>query len=380
VVVELALALVVLVGAGLLTRSFVFLRGVDPGFAAEGVQVSFVSLPQSRYPEASDRRRAAAEILAAVEAAGGRPALATNLPFSGVRASFGFDLPDVAEDAAGSERTAEYHTVSGPYFQNLEIPLRSGRVFDRRDDAGATPVAVVNEEMAQRFWPGRDPLGQRLVMFGDHVERRIVGVVGNIRHFGRTEAQPAEVYVPFAQDPWSFFHLVARPGAAEAAALPEVLRGAVLAAGLPVDSVTAMTELVAADLAPMRFQMLLIALFGAVALVLATSGLYGVIAYSSSQRTHEVAVRLALGADRRHILWQFLGQGLALTVAGLFVGTLGALAASRLLTGFLYGVEPWDPVTFAAIAAVLTAVSLAATLRPARKATLRDPMASLRSE
>lgn len=380
VVVELALALVVLVGAGLLVRSFVLLRGVDPGFDAEGVRVAFVSLARSRFPEPTDRRRVAGEVLAAVEAAGARAALDTNLPFNGSRMNFGFALPDVGEDAGGAERTAQYHTVGGSYFEVLGIPLRSGRVFDGRDDADAAPVAVVNQVMAERFWPGRDPLGQRLTMFGDHVERSVVGVVGNVRHFGRSEEQPAQVYVPFAQDPWQFFHLVTRPGAAGPEALPDALRGAVRSAGLPLDGVAAMSDLVTGDLAPRRFQMLLIALFGVVALVLAMSGLYGVVAYSSSQRTHEVAVRLALGADRRQILWQFLGQGLGLVALGLLVGTLGALAASRLLEGFLYGVKPWDPVTFGAIASILVAVSLAATLRPARRATLRDPMASLRTE
>ena len=388
VVAETAVALVLLVGAGLLLKSLLVLQSVDPGFRTSGVASVFQSLPAARYATEASRRGFVRDLLTQLDSA---PAVAsaaatTNPPIAGGSMNFGFSLPERPPREGDPQRVAQYHAVSPDYFRTVGIALQRGRDFEDRDRADAPPVAVVNQAMAELFWPGEDPLGRRLATHYDGKEREVVGVVGSTRHFGLDQEPAPEVYVPYAQNPWPFVHVVALSADTSSSdsvvALAPALRAAVTTIDreLPVDTITSFEEQVAVSLAPLRFQAFTVACFGLSALLLTLLGLYGVVAYSFAQRTQEVALRMAIGASRADVAWQFLRQGLVLTLSGLALGMFVALAATRFLAGFLYGVGPRDPATFAVIGGLLATVAVFACLRPAIRAARMEPMAALRCE
>ncbi len=382
VVAETAISLVLLVCAGLMLRSFVQLRAVDPGFRPDAATISLF-LPASRYAEAERKAAFERELLGRLRALPGveSAALGTNLPLSGSNMTFGFSLPGEPEFPAGDRPTAEYHATSPHYFRTLGIPLRRGRSFSPDDGGDAPPVALVNAAFGRRFFPGRDPVGRRLATAYDGVEREIVGVVGDVRHFGLDSGTQPEVYVPYAQNPWPFFTVVLR-AAAGTTVSAAAWRDAVweIDPSLPVEAIGSQEGQVAALLSPMRVQMVLLGLFGSAALLLTMLGLYGVISYSFRQRTREIGIRVALGALRRDILRHFLAQGLRLTLVGTAIGLLGSLAVTRLLSGFLYGVGPRDPMTFVGTAALVAAVGIVACWHPAERAASVDPVVALRTE
>jgi predicted permease len=385
-VAEMALAVTLLVGAGLLVRSFDKLRAVDPGFRPERVLTFDVSLPSASYEPVERKRAFADALLARLRALpeARDVAVAFGLPMCGVSFGLTFDIASRPLPPAQQPATSVRFASPG-YFAALGIPLVRGRAFTADDRGGAPPVLVINETAARRFFPGRDPIGERVAlgMTRDSVRLggEIVGVVGDVHDFGLdAEAQP-QMYAPFDQWPMSYLSVVVRTTGeptALAAAARRIVRE--LDPTLPVARLTTLEQSVAESVARPRFYMLLLGSFAATALVLAAVGVYGVIAYAVGRRTREIGVRLALGATAAQVLRGVVGRALALGLAGLVLGTLGAVAATRLMRGLLFGVGPTDPLAFGVAAVALLAVAVAAAWVPARRAARVSPVAAMRAE
>ena len=390
VVSEVALSLVLLVGAGLLVKSFARLRGVNPGFDARNVLTTGLSLSKVKYPEAEQRRELFAQLVERLRAVPGveSAAVVYPLPFSGTTTSNTFLIDGRPVPAPDEKPAANYRAISPDYFRVLHIGLLSGRGFTEQDRPTAPPVVIVNETLARRFFGGQSPLGQRIAIERASGQaavqdmREIVGVVSDVRHAGLDEEAGAEVYVPFTQAPEGYMDVVVRTTAANPAGMGASLRDVITAADREqyVPGVQTMTELIAESVAARRINALLTALFAGVALLLASIGIFGVMAYTVAQRRHEIGVRMALGAQPGDVLRLVLGQGMRLVLLGVAVGLAAALALTRVLAGMLYGVTPTDPATFAAVALLLTLVALAACYIPARRATKVDPLIALRHE
>jgi putative ABC transport system permease protein len=284
--------------------------------------------------------------------------------------------PEVPE---GEQDEARFRPVGPGWFRLLRIPLAAGREFVAADDGSAPRVAIVNQAFVRRYFPGGNPLGESINIFG--VPREIVGVAGDVRFRGREADVQPTMYVPFHQNPLSALSLVVRAEGDPLALVPAV-RGAIRALDpdLPLVEVATLEQTLAGSLAQRRFTLSLLALFAALALVLAAVGIYGTVALGVVERTHEIGVRLALGGDRGDVLRLVLGQGLGLTLAGVALGLAGALAARRVLAALLFEIAPGDPLTWAAVPAVLAAVALAASWLPARRATAVDPVVALHQE
>jgi putative ABC transport system permease protein len=384
IVAEVALSLVLLVGAGLMLKSHVRLTGVDPGFRSEGMLAASVSLPRSRYATSEQRAAFFRDIIANYTVLDGVESVAatTNLPMAGSTMRFGFNIDDRPEASTNQQLRAEYHASSPGYFRTMGITLR-GRSFQESDNSGAPPVVIINEAMARRFWPDSDPVGEHVTVVSQNgpVSRVIVGVIANVRHAGLASEPRLEVYVPLAQDPWPFINLAihtSRNNEALASRMRDQL--AALDPALPLNTLQPMDQLIAEWLAPLRFQMVLIGTFASVALLMALLGMYGVISYVVSRRTKEIGVRMALGADRRHVFKGVVGQAAILALTGVVLGSAAALMLTRSLDAYLYEVSPTDPATFAAIAMLVLAVSAAACFVPAGRAAAVDPVEALREE
>lgn len=384
VVAELALTLALLTGAGLLLRSLGSVLDVDPGFRPDHALTASVSLPGERYGKDEARINAfyadlttRLSALPGVQAAGA----ITVLPLSGGNWSLEVKLPD-RHVPAGEAPSLEYRQVTAGFFAALQVPLRKGRLFDERDAQGQPLVAVVSEAAARRLWPGEDPIGKELVI-GDRTPapRRVVGVVGDLHDAGLDRAVEPEVYVPSLQKPARSMSLVVRTTGdplALAPALREVVRG--LDRDVPVESIDPMESVLAASVSSRRFVVTLLALFAALALALAAVGVYGLVAHAAEERRREIGIRMALGARSRDVLEMVLRQGAMPLAAGIGAGLLLSLASARLVSGLLFGVTVADPATYAAVIAVLTAITLVASWLPARRAAASDPAAVLRSE
>jgi putative ABC transport system permease protein len=388
VVAEMSFAVVLLVGAGLLIRSFVELQQVSPGFEPRGVLAMQVSLPQNKYADANARalfgRRTLEQLraLPGVKSAG----TTTSLPLSGANQSGSFTIegrPQVpGEDFPHGSRWL----ASEDYFETMGIRLVRGRFFDAHDTADAQPVAIVDETLARKYWGTEDPVGKRISFEGpdNHPRwREVIGLVGHVRNEGLEGESRGEYYAPYAQATGggpNLFIVVRTDG--DPASLAPSVRGAIASVDrdLPVFRVATMEQMVSDSLAQRRFSMLLFGIFAALALVLAVVGLYGVMSYAVAQRTHEIGLRMALGAQGSDVLRMVVGQGMGLVAVGLGIGLLGALALTRLMSSLLYGVSAADPLTYAGIAILLGAVALLASYVPARRATKVDPMVALRYE
>jgi predicted permease len=389
VISEVALAVVLLVGAGLLIRSFQRLRQVDVGFNPDNLLTMRMVLPMPKYakPEArsafyDDLLRRVDEI-PGVESAG----MITYLPlsFSGLKFSFSVE----GRDAPGDMKLpfVLYRVVSPDYFRAVGIPLQRGRVFDTRDAADSSPVVVVNRRLAEHYWPGENPAGKRLKIGpvdSPNPWATVVGVVGDVRQSGLYGEQMFELYVPYAQERRGFTaprDLIVRTSG-DAAAIAGAVREAVWAVDKdqPVSNVRTMDQVFAAATSRERFQTLLLGLFAALALSLACAGLYGVISYAVAQRTHEIGVRMALGAQPFDVLRLVLRQGMALTLTGLVIGIGVGVAVTRVLSDMLFGVSTTDPVTFIGVPLLLLLVAFLACYIPARRATRIDPLKALRYE
>jgi putative ABC transport system permease protein len=384
VVGEVAIALVLLVGAGLLIRSFARLHEVDPGFRPADALAIDLSLPEKKYGDAPKQSAFVDEMLARLAALPGVQSVGAShvVPFTGSDYVLGFSIAGRPPDALGQEPSTNYYAATPDYFRAMGIPLLRGRFFDERDRAGAPRVAIINESMAKQYFPGEDPIGQRInVTNGPETWREIVGIVGDTKHYRLDGETTLQTYEPFAQQPFDFLTVVVRT-AGPAADLPAAIRTAIFSvdADQPIAGVRPLSALLANSIARQRFAMLLFAVFSGIALLLSAIGIYGVMAYSVTQRTGEIGIRMALGAQRRDVLRLILLQGGRLVGLGLAVGIAGSLVLTRFLAAMLFGVTAHDPLTFAAIALLLACVAALACLVPARRATKVDPLIALRAE
>jgi len=384
VVAQIAVALFLLVGGGLLLRSFVRAHSVDLGFSPHRVLSMYISLPGFRYPTSErieaffDQLRIRSGVLPSVRSA----ALASHLPLAGALLSTDF-APQGIRSSSSAPPLAHLVSITPGYFETMGIPIHKGRAFGDRDRAGGAPVVVIDETLARRFWPRGDAVGRRLrlgaTLGADSSWREIVGVVGSVRSIQPEREPEPTIYVPHAQNPWPTMGLVVRTTGD-----PGRLRNAVMAAvraldpEQPVTNVRTLDEVVGRALAARRLQMLLIIGSAAVAFLLAVIGVYGMMTYALAQRTRELGIRVALGASRRDIVRHCLRQGLTRIGAGTLIGGLAAVAAGRLLRSLLFGLEPWDPVTFAGAILLLGSVGLLACYLPAARAARTDPVHALR--
>jgi putative ABC transport system permease protein len=385
VAAQVSLALVLLVGAGLLVRSLARLLAVDPGFDASHVATAHIALPDLTYPQPARQVAFWSELLERLSARPGIRAagVVTFLPLAGPGAATGFTVVGQPAPAPGQGPTTDIRIADPGFFGAMRIPLRRGRLFTTADAAGAPEVAVVNETFARRTWPGEDPIGKRVKVSWAHpdVEVTVVGLVGDVRYQGLDAAVRPTLYYDLAQEPSSEMNVVVRSAETPAALAGEV-RSVVhdLDAELPVGEVVTMRQTVAESTLDRRFPMQLLALFAALALLLAVLGIYGVLAYTVRLRTREIGVRLALGAAPGAVVGMIVRSGLPYVLAGVAVGAAGALAASSALRGLLYGIGPGDAATYVAMTLALVAVALLASWLPARRAAKVDPTVALRSE
>jgi len=384
VVVEVALALVLLVGAGLLVRSFMRLLDVDAGFDPDRTVTMRVSLSGSRYNEPQLRTRFfqtvfdRIETLPGVQAAGA----VSFLPMVGLGAATSYEVVGQPVAPAGQEPVADVRVVANDYFKAMGIPLVRGRLFDEQDATDTKNKVIVNETMARRHWPNEDPIGKKVkISWNDTREDEIVGVVGDVRHQGLEEAPRSMTYWPhgrFAYGSMTFAVRTATDPATVVNGIGRIIREQ--DANLAVADVQTLDEVVDKSVAQRRLTMLLLTVFACAALVLAAVGIYGVIAYSVTQRTQEIGIRMALGAQRSDVLAMVMRQSAVLAFTGIFIGAAGAFALTRLMTDLLFEVKPFDPLTFVAVSGALAVIALLASFVPGHRATRVDPVVALRAE
>lgn len=380
VVSEVTLALMLLCGAGLLIRTLWKLNSVNPGFDPDKVLVAEVVLPKTRYADAGQQTRFFQQLIEriktspGVESAGGT----SNLPLSGTNMVF---LASV-EGSSNSSFPAGFRAVSDDYFRTMRIPLLKGRWFDDHDTADTQPVVVINETMAHRIAPVyEEALGKRIKHGFKNQVAEVVGVIGDVKYAGLDQQTKPEMYAPFTQRPWPFMRLVARTKSDPSLALTAIREAArAIDKDQPIDKVTTMSAVVSSSIAERRFYMQLLGMFATLAFVLAAVGIYGVVSYSVAQRTREIGIRVALGAQRNDVLGLVLREALRLTALGVGLGLAGAYAATRVLRSLLFEVKTTDPLTFVCLSLLLTLIALLASYIPARRATKVDPLVALRYE
>jgi putative ABC transport system permease protein len=376
VIAEAALALVLLVGAGLLINSFTRMLRVDPGYNPQGLMVMPLAFPaQNKYAFAQ-------QVMERVEATPGvaSVALMSYQELGGLNFSFnreGQPLPD-------GDVSVAYSAVSPNYLSTLETPLHSGRAFNERDLPDAPQVALINQTMARQYFGGENPIGQKLVIgyLGKHHPCEIVGVVGDVKQEEPTKPTKPEILVPFAQLPWFSGSLLVRSLNPDPLTVKSAVQHAIWSVNpaLPESKAEALTQRLAGQIAEPRLYALLLGLFAGIALLLAAVGIYSVTAYSVAQRTHEIGIRMAFGAQRGDVLRLVLKQGMTLTLGGVGLGLAASFALTRLLNTLLFGVGAVDPLTFAAVAFLLVLVAWLACWLPARRATQVDPLVALHCE
>jgi len=383
VVAEIGMALVLMTCAGLLIESFARLMHVNPGLSPGNVMTFPLTLPPMRYPQAQQQEAFYRQLLERVRTIPGvQAAGATSyLPLSG-SARFGFFCPEGhACLGVGKDPVIASRQVSPGYFDTVRTPLLRGRVFTEKDTALGPPVVVVNQTTAIRYWPGQDPIGKHLANSRDRVQREIVGVVADVKFGGLNAANTEEMYLPMAQAPWLSMTLVVRSSGDPQPLVPAVrAKIAESDPDLPVAGILSMDEVVSTSVAQPRIIMQFVGVFAGFALLLAATGIYGVMAYSVIARKQELGIRVALGARPSDILRLVVGQGMRMTLIGVALGVAFSLALTRLLAGLLFGVQATDPLVFGAAALVLAAAALVACYIPARRATHVDPIVVLRYE
>ncbi|HEY6805733.1 MAG TPA: ABC transporter permease [Pyrinomonadaceae bacterium] len=401
VVMEVALAVILLVGGGLMLKSFVHLMRVDPGFDPHQVLRLDLGLPAAKYSEPQKQRAFYEELLGRLRNLPGVESVGatTQTPLSPGDNWSGFAI-EGRPVPEGDQQQAATRTVSNDYFSTLRIPLRRGRLFSNADarvalplirwfekepfpehfnDSQPIPTAIINETLAKQYWPNEDPIGKRLKVV-ESPWLTIVGVVGNVHHNGLNTAPNPEIYLSHLQEPQNSLAVMMRtsvdPLSLATAARQEINA---IDKDQPV-TITTMDQIVADSVAGQRFNALLLGVFAALALILATIGVFGVINYSVAQRTREIGIRLALGAQRRDVFQLIVGQGLALAITGVVIGAIGSFGLTRLIAGLLYGVSPTDRITFLFVSVLVTVVALLASYLPARRATKIDPLVALKYE
>jgi putative ABC transport system permease protein len=388
VVVEIALALVLLVSAGLLLQSFARLGKVQSGLRTQQLLTARVTLPPVGYPDAKAIARFHEQLVARLRVLPGVGAASAvlPLPLSGSISTTQFDLPE--HPLPDSEQPLSITRLIGfDYFQTVGIPLLRGRFFTDSDRLDSKPVAIVNERFVNKYFRGQDPVGKQIrpawsVTDQPPQMREIVGVVGNAKNLSLRDDFEPEVYLPIAQVPWPVATILVRTETSNPATMAKMLRSELdrVDPSLPITDVRVFDEYRAGSLAGARFTALLLSIFGAVALILTSVGIYGVIAYSVSQRTNEIGIRIALGAAQSNIFRLVVGQAMLLVAISIAIGLLGAFTATRFLSSLLYGVGAWDPITFVSIATLIAAVAVLACWLPARRAARINPIEALRAE
>jgi putative ABC transport system permease protein len=383
IVSEIALSFILLAGAGLLIKSFLHLREIDPGFNPDNVLTMRVTLPPGKYKQGEPRAQVYKQLIDEVKATPGVKSAAAvlSLPLGGDTFAVWRGVIREGRPLTLEEQTnAQNLPVTPDYFQTLQIPLKAGRMFTDHDSLESTKVIIINETLARRLWPGESPIGQRFSVWRDEkFPREVVGVVGDTKESLEKEAGN-QMYIPYAQDPtWGSLSLVVRT-TGEPAALAGSVRDAIRSVdkAVPTYNLKTMNDVVSNSAAPRRVPMLLLSVFAGVAMLLAMLGIYGVTSYYVTQRTHEIGVRMALGAQIVDVLKLVLSRAMVLATIGIGIGVVGAIALTRYLTSMLFGVKPIDVVTFIAVAVVLALVVLVACLVPARRATKIDPLEALR--
>ena len=386
VVVEIALALAVLVGAGLLVKSFMHVQQVNPGFNPQGMLTMHLSLPGTKYSEAPQRANFYKQLINDVRSLPGVQSVGavSVLPLSGGGSSGSFRIEGRDVPQGQSLPHGARWAATPDYFKTMGIPLIRGRYFEERDTAESLPVAIIDQSLAQKYWPKEDPVGKRISFEGpanNRLWREVIGIVGHVKHTDLEGESRAQYYMPHQQRPQGGMAIVIRTPS-DPNLLAGSVRGVVKAADseLPIFRVRTMEQFVADSMTQRKFALLLICVFACLALLLSAIGLYGVMAYSVTQRTHELGLRMALGAQASDVLKLVVKQGMLLAVVGLALGVVGAIFLSRLMKTMLFNVSATDPLVFVGIALTLAAVALLACFIPARRATKVDPMVALRYE
>jgi predicted permease len=381
VIVQVAVAQILLVAAALLVGSLQRLMAVDPGFQTESRMAFRVSLPSVTYPSPESQVAFFEQLISRLESRPGvrSAGISTLSPFDVINETATFHVEGYEEPAGSKPLGSEPRRISAAYPASIGMPLIAGRTFDDRDRIGSPYVVMVDQGTAERFWPGQSPLGKRL-RFGT-AWREVVGVVGTVKNERLDAEGQHQIYIPFTQFPERNMVVVMHADTSPAAAIRSAADAvASLDRSVPVFDVRTLEERVRQSLAPRRYSMMLLAGFGLSGLLVAIIGIYGVIAYSVRQRSQEIGIRLALGAQRRQLMRSIVGQGMILGVAGIGIGAAGAFWLTRFMESMLYGVTATDPLTFILVAtALLTAAALAAFV-PANKASRLDPARILRSD
>jgi len=384
VVAEVAVALLLTIGASLMIGSLWNLLDVNPGFNPSGLLTASVNLPASKYPKREQQMAFYRQLEDRLQATPGVAAtgIASVLPLTGTNQ--GMSLLIEGRPVAGpSDVPILFFRVVNPrYFQAMQIPLRRGRLFGEQDSETAPRVLIVNETMARRYWPNQDPIGKRLGPGSRDGWMPVVGVVADVHHMSLAQEPDAEIYMPLAQNAQAAMNLAIRAAGGDPLRLAPSLRRAVMELDReqPISRVASMEQNLADSVATKRISTLLLGFFASVAVLLAAIGIYGVISFSVARRRHEIGVRMALGARGGDVLWMVVGQGTVLAAAGVVLGLAAAFALTRLMSSLLYGVKATDPRVFAAVSLLLLLVAALASFVPARRAARMDPMVSLRHE
>ncbi|HEX7296927.1 MAG TPA: ABC transporter permease, partial [Pyrinomonadaceae bacterium] len=385
IVSEVALSLMLLVGAALLINSFVRLLKTNAGFDSQGVLALDIPLSRTRYPKPEQQAATFQQLVERMKTIPGvrEVGLTSNVPLTDLDIELSFNVEGRPPYKPGEELVADYTVSSSGYFRAMNIPLLRGRVFTDHDTKGTPEVLVVSDAFVRRFFPAEDPIGRRIVFDGpNETAREIVGVVGDVKRNGLDVDVQPEIYASYLQRPERRLNVILKSDFADPAQMLQPARGAVKAfdPNQIIWRTQTLNQLLSTSVAPRRFNMLLLGIFATVALVLAAVGLYGVMSYSVSWRTHEIGIRMALGAKRADVLRLVVRQGMMMALIGLAIGLVGAFSLSRVLRGLLFGVSSTDPLTFAIVSIVLLGVALLACLVPARRATRVDPLVALRTE
>ena len=388
VMAEVALALVLLVCAGLLIQSFARLGNVSPGLQTERLLTARVQLPGVAYPKNENIIAFFDQFLPRIRALPGVESASTivPLPLSGSNMVTSFDMEEHPLPE-GQQNGAPVRIIATDYFKTMGIPLRQGRVFDENDRFDSPPVVIVNERFANKFFPGQNVIGKRIkpgFSADDKGEkmREIIAVVGNVKHLSLKNDDSPEMYLSRTQIPFDIVSLVVHTNVSNPATVTSAIRKelAAMDGSIPLTSVKIFDEYISRSLARPRFNAMLLSIFAGTALILTAIGIYGVLAYSVSQRTNEIGIRIALGAGQSNIFRLVVGQAMMLVAISVAIGLAGAFAATRLMNSLLFGVGAWDPVTFASIVLLISAVAFLAAWLPARRAARVDPIVALRAE
>jgi putative ABC transport system permease protein len=385
VVFEVALSLMLLVSAGLLTRSFLSLLRTNPGFNSDNILTMSLVLPVLKYKELPQRAAFYSDLVQRIKAYPGveSAAVVNYLPLGGANSSDSYLVEGEPEPQPGQENDGRYRVASPDYFRTMEISVIRGRGFTEQDKADTQPVVIVNETLARRHWPEQNPIGKRIRFYGP-LDRapwmQVVGVIADVKHDLTIPVEP-EYYLPHAQDPWNAMVLIAKTSV-DPASLAGALRQQVwsIDKDQPVFDVKTMQEVRAGSVALYSLSSIMLGIFAAVALVLAAIGIYGVMAFAVTQRTQEIGIRMALGARTADVLKLVVKHGMKLALLGIVIGLAGSWALTRFIAKLLVGVQPTDLLTFSVVSLCLLVAAFIACYLPARRATKVDPLVALRYE